>query len=130
MGEWAAVDDEGLGQIAQVVFFFVLAFFFRLWLIDVVAFLDPFGAGGASTPHQNFTKGQRDLAVIMGTAAPGGGAGGANGDKVVERESFGVIFGAQRIPSGRVRCVDDGFRHVFVFGPGTRPLCVCYYCDI
>ena len=45
----------------------------------------------------------------------------------VRGRSFGVIFGAQRIRCGGVRCVDDGFRHVFVFGPGTRPLCVWYF---
>jgi len=37
MGEWAVVDDEGLGQIAQVGFFFSRSFRF-LRLIDVVAF--------------------------------------------------------------------------------------------
>ena len=63
-------------------------------------------------------KCQRDLAVIMGTAAHGGS--GMNGDEVVEGRSFRVIFGVQRIPCGRVRCADDGF----VFGPGTRPLYV------
>ena len=33
-------------------------------------------------------KCQRDLAVIMGTAAPGGGGGGTNGDEVVEGEKL------------------------------------------
>jgi len=46
--------------------------------------------------------------------------------------SFVVIFGVQRIPyysssdsddDAIVRCIYDGFHHVFVFGPGTRPLC-------
>ena len=52
-------------------------------------------------------KSQRDLAIIMGTAAPGGGLKGRH---------FEVILGVQRIPCGRVRCVDDGFHHVFVCG--------------
>ena len=33
-------------------------------------------------------KCQRDLAVIMGTAVPGGGGGGTNGDEVVEGEKL------------------------------------------
>ena len=37
-------------------------------------------------------KCQRDLAVIMGTAAPGGGGGGTNGDEVVEGEKLWSIL--------------------------------------
>ena len=85
MGEWAVVDDEGLGQIAQVgLFCFV---FVLLRLADVMAFLDPFGAaGGASKPHQDLKKVPKNLAVVMETAAPGGGE--TNGDEVVEGEKL------------------------------------------
>ena len=49
VGEWAVVDDEGLGQIAQAGF---LSSFFPFCLRLIDAFIDPFGAaGGAGTPH-------------------------------------------------------------------------------
>ena len=44
-----------VGAIAQVGLFFSF-FLFCLRLIDVVAFVDPFGAAGGAGTHQDFTK--------------------------------------------------------------------------
>ncbi|EDQ98320.1 uncharacterized protein LACBIDRAFT_336068, partial [Laccaria bicolor S238N-H82] len=65
-GEWAVVDDEGLGQIAQI-------------LSEQQA--------GLAHLTKILQKCQRDLAVIMGTAAPGAG-GGMNGDEGFEGEKL------------------------------------------
>jgi len=67
MGEWAVVDDEGLGQIAQVGFFICLRSSLLFSVFEIVAFLDPFGAaGGAGTPHQDFTKVPKRLGGYYG----------------------------------------------------------------
>ena len=42
VGEWAVVDDEGLGQIAQVGYFLFRSSLFVLRLMDVVAFFRSF----------------------------------------------------------------------------------------